>query len=88
MNNLILIIFNYFRLSKNHLPITKECLYYMSPEVIRLLGSSKCTEFYSEASDVYSFGFSVFDYDFTKYFLILFNSKHELKFINIKNNTL
>ena len=39
------------------LPITKECLYYMAPELIRLIGTSKVENAFSNASDVFAFGY-------------------------------
>ncbi|CAF0811692.1 unnamed protein product [Brachionus calyciflorus] len=38
------------------LPVTKECLYYMAPELVRFIGSKKVESSFSQASDVYSFG--------------------------------
>ncbi len=38
------------------LPITKECVYYMAPELVRLLGKTQIDEAFSQASDVFSFG--------------------------------
>lgn len=39
------------------MPITKECVYYMAPELVRLLGTSEMELMFSQASDVFSFGF-------------------------------
>ena len=45
------------KLKRNDLlPITKECVYYMAPELIRLLGTTKIDTAFSQASDVFSFG--------------------------------
>ncbi len=40
------------------LPITKECLFYMAPELVRLLGKSQIDGAFSQASDVFSFGYA------------------------------
>jgi serine/threonine protein kinase len=42
------------------LPITKECLYYMAPELVKLLGTAQMDQAISQASDVYAFGFDTF----------------------------
>lgn len=49
-------------LSKTHnrkflLPFTKECLYYMAPEVVKALGTRQLDESFSKLSDVYAFGY-------------------------------
>ena len=52
---------------RNNLQITKECLYYMAPELIRSIGSNKMDNIFSKLSDVYSFGticYEMFCYDF------------------------
>ena len=41
---------------KDLLPITKECVYYMAPELVRLLGTTRIDMAFSHASDVFSFG--------------------------------
>lgn len=38
------------------LPITKECLYYMAPELVKLIGTDRIESAFSQASDVYAFG--------------------------------
>jgi len=39
------------------LPITKECLYYMAPELVKLIGTDRMESAFSHASDVFSFGY-------------------------------
>lgn len=38
------------------LPITKECVYYMAPELVRLVGTEQIDDAFSQASDVFAFG--------------------------------
>lgn len=38
------------------LPITKECVYYMAPEIVKLIGTDKIESAFSQASDVFAFG--------------------------------
>ncbi|RNA11580.1 Kinase suppressor of Ras 2, partial [Brachionus plicatilis] len=38
------------------LPITKECLYYMAPELVKVIGTGRIEAAFSQASDVYAFG--------------------------------
>jgi tRNA A-37 threonylcarbamoyl transferase component Bud32 len=40
-----------------YLPITKECMYYMAPELVRKLGTKDIESVYSQQSDVYAFGY-------------------------------
>jgi hypothetical protein len=39
------------------LPVIKECVYYMAPELVRLLGKNEMESMFSQASDVFSFGY-------------------------------
>ena len=39
------------------LPVTKECVYYMAPELVRLIGTEHIDSAFSHASDVFAFGY-------------------------------
>ncbi len=68
------------------LPLTKECLYYMSPELVRAIGRSEIVQVFSKLSDVYAFGTILFemfckDFPFSTYHTetILYMMGHSYK---------
>ena len=50
------------------LPVTKECIYYMAPELIKSLGKPDFDDKFTYASDVFSFGY-VLMFKFQKQYL-------------------